>query len=262
MISMKALLEYIGSADTGLLYGVMQYPAMPTSVSAGSGLSLQAAASEILRPGLSVNLMCVGLDQWPTTGAAAQSANLPTVAEMIRLVRGIFNVAPHGGWTIARVNVVAIPAADAGVGVVPSNFDVLDDITHKFAGPGLTTIIKAGGKSIEFSRIDVFLFISWGMAEVGFAPGATCFDSWAWPGWVDSDGLNVVRRPSLRLNRKVVDVARTFAHELGHFVAWLGHASGANLMTSSKVSSSTAINGDQADDFLDTWCDWYSELPP
>lgn len=260
MDSLRAAIEYISWPVASLLHGAMQYLVMPTSASMGAPLSMREHLDWLDKPGLSLNLVLVGQDSWGNPPVGVDTTALPDIMEMILLVRRtVFGPAPCGGWSIARVGVVVLPAAQVGqLAIDPPNFDLVDDVTHNFVGPqqGLVTI---GGKVKEFRRIDVYLFRSWNMEESGLSGGAFCSDDVALPAFSWGDfGFTDIRRPVMRLNRNSDATARTIAHELGHFLGWLFHESGENLMTQSSKSSSLKIKKWQADDFLDSVCAWYT----
>lgn len=260
MDSLRAAIEYVGWPVASLLHGAMQYLVMPTSTSETAPLSMREHLDWLDKPGLSLNLVLVGQDAWGNPPVGVNTTALPDIMEMILLVRRtVFGPAPCGGWSIARVGVVMLPAAQVGeLAIDPPNFDLVDDVTHDSVGPQQGSV-SINSKIKEFRRIDVYFFRSWDMEEAGLSGGALCSDHAALPAFSwDDFGFTDIRRPVLRLNRNSTACARTLAHELGHFIGWLLHETDENLMTVSGKSASLQVKKWQADDFLDSVCAWYT----
>jgi len=229
----------------------MQYvvfPAPATQQQPTPQLSLRQHFGYYDLPQLHVNIIHCGLDAWPTLPDPNLMLNLATSTGIVLLARQMFASAPSGGFTLGRVTYQQVASGQLPA-LVPNSPGVVQDITMDWAGPESTSGVD---------RFDFFVFPAWGLAGVGLSPPNTCLDAFNMlPAFdfQDGSGLNVfffLRCPVMALVQSNVGAqARTFAHEMGHFIAWLTHGSG-GLMARSSTSASTALNASQADDFIDS----------
>lgn len=269
MESIRSVLQCLGkdAAVCSLVHDFMQYPALPWEILNSNAnnderLSVRAHLEFCARPQLNVSLMLYRLDAW---GLGASS--LPVIASVILAVRKIFAAGALGGFTLGRMDYLYISseaASAAQVASVPGGVDI-GTISYKFVGRNFGFFVHKGIVA-AVPWFEFFVFENWLLTGYsGVSPYNTC-SGYTFP--VETPGPHVffIRRPAMKLERDDVPpqaslaadagswvsrVARTMAHEIGHFVAW-GRHSEVGLMAEANVSTSVEIGDDLAQDFLDS----------
>jgi hypothetical protein len=195
---------------------------IPSVTGGSSPLSLKQQFALLGGPHIHIDIVHVG---------AIDSDDDATIDAAVHVCRTVYATA---GLGVGRISRFVISAADAG------GLDVIDSATEKNDLLGAWTASSSG--------IDVFMVADITYDSVvgssGYIP-ARCGDRPA----SDEDGVIV------DVNRPAAAVARTFTHELGHFLG-LSHTCGetsgtppcaapcqtGNLMTQSGCASGTALN--------------------
>lgn len=228
-----------------LMRDVFQYPVFPGGQEV---LSLREHFGFYSLPQLHVNFLLWARIHWALIGTGAPT--LERVVGAVLETRRIFAGADLQGFTIGRITFL-----DKGplknLHNFPPNWDSVNEITHAVSGPGSSTGVDSTGNEKAIDRFDMIVFGEWTMGATGLSPWTTCTDdSNMTPACVDG-GCYFMRCPVVRvISGKTPEVvralARTIAHEIGHFVAWGLHPifdsdSVDHLMAQSSVSSSTKI---------------------